>query len=267
MEHFPKLKEVDDIHEKVLRWLSSTDPSTNHSAACAKHEPTTGNWLLESEDFESWLKHTNGVFWLYGIPGCGKTVLCSSVIEHVKTLCSDDTTDGYAYYYFDFNDERKQKLEGLLFSIHAQLSRQKLKLPEEIQRLHDESTRHQQQPSLSSLMQTFLSLIRHFRRVYIVIDALDECTEREDLLHFINQIVNQKAQNASVLVASRREQDFVTELEGITTRSLCVQDARTEDDIRLFIQNRLVEDPKLKKRPDSVKREIEQSLVAGAHGM
>lgn len=223
--------------------------------------------MLRSEDFESWLEHTNGVFWLYGIPGCGKTVLCSSVIEHVKALCGEGTTDGYAYYYFDFNNERKQKLEGLLFSILAQLSRQTANLPEEVQRLHDESTRHQQQPSLSNLIETIFLLIGRFRRVYIVIDALDECTERENLLEFINQIVKQKAQNAGILVASRWEQDFVTELEGITTNSLCVQDARTEDDIRLFVQNRLMRDPKLKKRPEYVKREIEHLLVDGAAGM
>ncbi|KAL9116967.1 MAG: hypothetical protein Q9187_006501, partial [Circinaria calcarea] len=189
------------------------------------------------------------------------------VIEHVKTLCSGDSTDGYAYYYFDFNDERKQRLEGLLRSILAQLSSQKVKLPKEIQRLYDESTRHQQQPNLSSLMETFFLLIRRFRRVYLVVDALDECTEREDLLNFINEVANQKANNASILVASRKEQDFVTGLEDITTKSLCVQDAPTEHDIRLFIQKRLMRDPKLKKRPESVKREIEQSLVDGAHGM
>lgn len=227
----------------------------------------TGNWFLGSEEFKSWLEHTNGIFWLYGIPGCGKTVLCSSVIEHVKALCSRDSTNGYAYYYFDFNDERKQGLEGLLRSILAQLSGQKVKFPEEIQRLHDESTRHQQQPNLSSLIETFFFLIGRFRRVYLVIDALDECTEREDLLNFINEVANQKAGNASILVASRKEQDFVAGLEGITKNSLCVQDAPTEDDIRLFIQKRLMRDLKLKKRPEPVKREIEQSLVDGAHGM
>lgn len=50
----------------ALRFLSSTDPSTNHHTACDNHEPTTGNWLLRSEEFESWKEGTSSFLWLHG---------------------------------------------------------------------------------------------------------------------------------------------------------------------------------------------------------
>ncbi|KAI9878906.1 MAG: hypothetical protein M1830_010154 [Pleopsidium flavum] len=261
------IAQTDAARNKVLNWLSSTDPSKNHNAACAKHEPMTGSWLIESENFRFWLKTVNSVLWLYGIPGCGKTVLCSTIIERVKTLCTDSTGDGYAYYYFDFNDDKQQTVEGLLRSILVQLSSQRLLLPDEVQNLHDESEKHQLQPKQSSLVETFFLLVRRFRQVYLTIDALDECTERKGLLALINRIATQKPGKVNMLLLSRREQDIETGLETIMTDSISIQDAKVDGDIRLLIHSRLTQDSKLKKRPDSVKREIEEALTDGAYGI
>src|SRR5436190_21075496 len=69
---------------RVLQWL---DPSTNHSIAC-KRKPMTGNWLIESREFASRKTYIGRFLLLHSIPRCGKTILCSTVIEHVKNLCT-----------------------------------------------------------------------------------------------------------------------------------------------------------------------------------
>ena len=57
---------ADRDSASALRWLSSTDPSSNHHTACKSHEPTTGDWLLRSDDFETWKNGTNSFLWLHG---------------------------------------------------------------------------------------------------------------------------------------------------------------------------------------------------------
>ena len=48
--------------KEVLDWLKSCDPSTNHESARNKHEPTTGNWFIQSNTFVTWTQHQKHVF-------------------------------------------------------------------------------------------------------------------------------------------------------------------------------------------------------------
>src|SRR5436190_7149179 len=85
----------DTKHEKILDWLRKTDPITNHTAACEKHQDGTGQWFVMSHEFSQWLRPKRSL-WLHGIPGAGKTILCSTIIENVKTRCSRD--DACVYF-------------------------------------------------------------------------------------------------------------------------------------------------------------------------
>lgn len=57
---------VDENKQKILRWLSRTDPSSNHNEARKKHEPKTGDWLLQSETYNKWKTSPSSILWLYG---------------------------------------------------------------------------------------------------------------------------------------------------------------------------------------------------------
>jgi hypothetical protein len=46
----------------------------NHNAACKKHKPQTGNWFIQGK-YSQWKETPSLFLWLYGIPGCGKTIL------------------------------------------------------------------------------------------------------------------------------------------------------------------------------------------------
>jgi SpoVK/Ycf46/Vps4 family AAA+-type ATPase len=77
-------------HDRIIQWLQYTDPYINHNAACEKREPLTGNWLLQSEDFARWKREPKQFLWLHGIPGCGKTVLTSTIVKHINDICEKD---------------------------------------------------------------------------------------------------------------------------------------------------------------------------------
>jgi hypothetical protein len=56
----------DGDRDKIIGWLSATDPSSNHHAACKKHQPATGEWLFKRSEFEHWKRTQNSQLWLYG---------------------------------------------------------------------------------------------------------------------------------------------------------------------------------------------------------
>jgi hypothetical protein len=66
------------------------------------------------------------------------------------------------------------------------------------------------QPSLDSLQNAFTEMVASFEEVWIVLDALDECTPRGELLAWlrnINQDLSAQV-NIYVMVTSRPEQEI-----------------------------------------------------------
>src|SRR2546423_9103116 len=103
--------------EKIERWLSPPDPSTNYNRALQQRQKGTGLWFLQSDAFAKWKTQRNSL-WLYGIPGCGKTILSSTIIEDLKRTFPRQSL---LYFYFDFNDTGKQTLESMVRSLISQL--------------------------------------------------------------------------------------------------------------------------------------------------
>ncbi|MCJ1358443.1 MAG: hypothetical protein MMC33_008443, partial [Icmadophila ericetorum] len=56
------LAKFDRNRKDIIRWLSNTDPSSNHVAAREKHQSTTGEWLLGDKWFEIWKTAPNSIF-------------------------------------------------------------------------------------------------------------------------------------------------------------------------------------------------------------
>ena len=221
---------ISEKHDKILKWLNlSIEPSTNHNAARKKHQPATGDWLLESELFTAWTKATSASLWLHGLPGAGKTILCSTIIEHVKLLCTNDSGNRYAYFYFDFSDTQKQSVTGMLRSIIAQLSVPEL--PTEVDDLYKKCNHGQQQPGEENLVLTLLSLLKSSHRTYLIIDALDECSERRELLKITRRVIQTKSTHVNMLVTSREEQDIREGMQGVISDTISLECGGLDADI------------------------------------
>ena len=79
--------------------------------------------------------------------------------------------------------------------------------------------------------------------------------------------MNWNVDNLHVLATSRKENDIMTSLEPLVTCQLCIQSTLVDADIRVHVQERLSHDPKLKKWPVDVQKDIEDALTTGAKGM
>ncbi|KAI9770356.1 MAG: hypothetical protein M1839_003233 [Geoglossum umbratile] len=265
-QQFQELK-LSREQDKVIQWLQYADPSTNHNTACEMREPLTGNWFLQSDDFAAWKQEPKQLLWLHGIPGCGKTVLSSTVIEHIKTICRKDSQCQYIFYYFDFSDSKKQEVVGLLRSALAQLASRNLETLREVENLYGRNDRGKQQPDKKNLLSILLSVLRSPLRTYLIIDALDECSQREELLKVLSSIYRQCSEHVNILVTSRKEYDIELAFDSLASSSIGIQQSVVDADIRIHVKTCLVEDAKLRRWPLAVKKEMEDALVRGAQGM
>jgi hypothetical protein len=141
---------------KICSWLSAPDPSTNYHKAHKQRQADTGLWLLESARFADWKETAASRLCLYGIPGCGKTILSSTVIEHLLQHCHDYTHMVTAYFYFDFNDTQKQDPELMLRSLLCQFLQRSVAIPKGVDALFSSCENGQQKPSLHALLEVIL---------------------------------------------------------------------------------------------------------------
>ncbi|KAK1971909.1 ankyrin [Colletotrichum sublineola] len=61
------------------------DPSTNANHARKLRHEGTGMWLLEHPVFQSWCTGSRRYSWLHGLAGCGKTILSTTVLDHLTS--------------------------------------------------------------------------------------------------------------------------------------------------------------------------------------
>lgn len=114
---------------------------------------------------------------------------------------------------------------------------------------------------------TLQHILRSFRQTFIVLDALDECNEREELLGLIRNLTSWKVEKLHVLATSRRERDIEESLLPLINDQICIQSALVNADIRTHVREQLRSDPKLQKWHPDIQMEIEQTLTDGAQGM
>lgn len=124
-----------------------------------------------------------------------------------------------------------------------------------------------QQPTSEALLRVLKQMLQGFQHSYVILDALDECRQREDLLLLIEEVMSWKLGNLHLLATGRKEEDISDYLDPLVTDQICIQSALVEADIRIHIQERLQNDRNLKKWPANMKDEIESTLISGANGM
>ncbi|KAF2186074.1 purine and uridine phosphorylase [Zopfia rhizophila CBS 207.26] len=259
--------------EKIDCWLSPADPSTNYNKALQQRQEGTGLWFLQSNAFAKWKTQRNSFLWLYGIPGCGKTILSSTIVEDLKRTLPRQPL---LYFYFDFNDTGKQILESMVRSLISQLYCKGEDTWKQLDSLFSSCEAGRRQPSCESFCKVFLYMIGYSKEVWIVLDALDECRTRrgpptKGLLSWMRDLLSSEGRNVHLLVTSRPEQDIESELGKwpYDNDIVPIEGDSVTDDIRAYVHTRVRNSEGLKRwqsRPN-VQQEIETKLMEKANDM
>ena len=107
--------------------------------------------------------------------------------------------------------------------------------------------------------------------IYIILDALDDCSDRFGLLNIIGEIHSRKLGNLHFLVTNRKEEDIRGTFESFMCcgEEISTQSALVDKDIRACVQERLSKDRRLRRWQMrlEVQEKIENALMEKADGM
>ena len=261
-----KLAANEDLTQRLSSWYSAPDPSTNLNAAQTKRQEDTGIWLLQNPIFRRWKSADHSLLWLHGKAGSGKTVLSSTVIRFLLDDSKSDTI--VAYFYFDFQTHEKQLFQNLLHSIVVQLFRQQGHVSRIVEEQYNACGRGRSRPTVQDTLVILRRIINKIARsVHVVVDALDECRDRRNLLEGMKEIRSWNQGNLHILVTSRREIEIEDILSYLVSDTILLEDSVVDRDIFTYVRYQLQNDIRLSKWSEKIQEEIETALVNRANGM
>lgn len=176
------------------------------------------------------------------------------------------------YFYCDHRKPKQQTLGHLLIKVVQQLVRQHEECFNDIQTLFDTK---RQDVSRKLSTSEYLNLIKvmslHFRKVIVVLDALDESIEEEAFINGFKELLlsSQGDSTVQILVTSRNDLNIERLILPLVTWGLSLMDAMVEDIgtyITAEIEDR-VRSRRLKLRDPSLGKQISETLVRQADGL
>ena len=97
------------------------------------------------------------------------------MVHELASRFGNNKTVGIAYVYCNFRPAYEQRAEDLIASLLKQLSHGLPTLPESVASLYDKHEGRQTRPSFDEIAKVLQSVTAVYSKVYIIVDALDEC--------------------------------------------------------------------------------------------
>lgn len=212
----------------ILDWLTPTDYSPLQNDFINRRQKGTSQWLLESVEFRTWTETNQQTMFCSGIPGAGKTITTSIVVDELLSRLQMNKSIGVAYVYFNYRRHDEQTPAHVLLSLLKQLSQHLPSLPQAVESLYYRHKHSNIIPSDDEISTALQSVCFLYKRVFIVIDALDECLS--DYWPIILELMFEvQIETGANLFVTSRDIPAITEMfqSGI---SLTIR--ATDDDIR-----------------------------------
>jgi len=256
-----KLVQHKDDQERrtILDWLTPTDYGTQQSDFISRRQQGTGQWLLDSDEFQKWSNESKQTLFCPGIPGAGKTMITSIVVEHLQAKFRNDPSIGIAYIYCNFRRQQEQNAADLLASLLKQLI-QRQPLPENVTSLYRRHNDERTRPSFDEISKVLHSVVADYSKTFIIIDALDEC----QVSRLLSEVFNLQAKtNASLFATSRFIPEIMKKFDG----SISLEIRASDEDVQRYLDGHMSQLPSCVQRSHDLQEEIKTEIINTIDGM
>ncbi|RDA94396.1 hypothetical protein CP533_2262 [Ophiocordyceps camponoti-saundersi (nom. inval.)] len=253
---------------EVLDWISTARHDGKHRQVAACRVPNTGCWLLERPEFIRWRDDMSSptVLWCHGIPGSGKTVLTSVVVDALMASSVQRPGTMVSFFYLDYRNQTTQTPAAVLSCLLRQIVEAMPEMLGPLIELHRQAKADGRSLALGECQWLLAeAAAKASRCIYVVVDALDECDGSQCRTALLQAIGSLKQMQAVRLFVTSRPhiQDINAAFE---THPQIEIEARHED-LRIYVLHKLRE-----READGVlnhefSTKLIETLVKGAHGI
>ncbi|KAJ6588433.1 ankyrin repeat-containing domain protein [Mycena capillaripes] len=258
--------------EKIIRWFSPLNFFPQQDDIFATRQEGTGEWLLNTDEFKEWKSGTGVTFWCYGMPGAGKTVLASLVVNHLSKEAEVQRQEfkapsfGVACVYCNHKETSLQTPLNLISSLWRQLIYGQ-SISGYVRDLYDKHSERHTRPTMEEALAALRSVIAGYSKVFFVIDGLDECTADDGNARSILFTRLRSLGSAVNLILTSRPH---IDVQAAFPRVLRLEIRANNHDIRQYVRGKILLSSRLAKhvntKPD-LRQEIENEIITLADGM
>jgi Cdc6-like AAA superfamily ATPase len=224
----------------------------------------TGEWLLASTEYQTWINNKKKTMFCSGIPGAGKTVLTAIAIHDLCSQFQENPEVGIAYIFCNFQRHGEQTFEHLLLSLLKQLLQYRNPLPDFIRDFYRRRRDSKMRASINEILNLLEFVAATFPSTFILVDALDECQTADGCrMSFLTELFNlQKKANLNIFATSRYNEEIASMFRDCLSLSITA----SADDIKLYVggQIRRVQSDIV---DDEIRDLIETEVLEAANGM
>jgi hypothetical protein len=185
----------------------------------------------------------------------------SESVDHSIRCC-------VAYIYCDYRDEVQQTATNMITAILTQMITDSYYVSDDVLQALKKHEKQKIKPDLEEACRWLKLCLQSFERVYLCIDALDECMEEQRgyFLGSISDVLNHGSNSIRVFVTGRLPIQRLIEYS-LPVVPHAVRLEANEEDIRQYISCQFEMDEKRGDMDESFKEEIMEKIVETADGM
>jgi hypothetical protein len=123
--------------------------------------------------------------------------------------------------------------------------------------------------SKGEVREIYRKLVKYFRKIYIVIDALDESQEfieLDDMVQVLTELLDRKMRRTNILASSRPLEQLRRPFQNLDALQISMEDNATHVDIETAVHRRLSDSAPFKRWPQTLKNRVETTLLSRARG-
>lgn len=200
-----------------------------------------------------------------GIPGAGKTILTSVVVDELTTRFGSVESVGITYLYCNFRQQDEQKAESLLTNLLKQLAQGHPSIPDSVKSLYNSHKDKRTRLSLDDISSTLQSVAHLFSRVFLIVDALDECQASDGCrTKFLSEIFNLQAmRGVNIFATSRFLPDIVKKFDG----NMFLEIRASKADIEIYLEGNIKQLSAFDEWNQQLRNEIKSGISDAVDGM
>ena len=259
-------RQYDQDRQALLDWLTPTGYGAQQSDFLSRRQEGTGQWLLDSAEFKDWCDRNRGILFCHGMPGAGKTIMVSIVIDYLYNRYRNDNSVGTAYLYCNFRRQDEQKPVDLLACLLKQLLSDLPNIPMSVRRLYENHKDTKTRPSFDEISKELHSMVGAYSKCFIVVDALDECQVSEGgRRKFLSELLGLQTKiGANLFTTSRFIPEITKVFEG---KAVWKEIYASEKDVRRYLDGYMTRLPSFVLRSLDLQEEIKTKIVEAVKGM
>ena len=257
---------IAETHAKTFEWI---------------FDPASSSGDFTTTKFKEWLEYGEGIFWISGKAGSGKSTLMKFITGDERTYHSLQIWAGEkrlvmaSFYFWASGSEMQKSQEGLLQSLLQQVL---MHFPDLIPIVLPTQWKENSQTRPTSISWTRSELIAAINflaqqsvrcaKFFFIIDGLDEYNgDHKEIIQVLRNFIL-SSKNTKMCISSRPWNMFQTEFGDSSTPKFLLEDL-TRDDISLYVRSKLQENKLFRhlEEKDSRCQDLVTEVVDKAQGV